>query len=76
MARGTRAALAMAELPPDQTWTIKQAIKAVEKALAGSDANALRAAVDALSKATAQIADDVISAAVRKSLAGDAGERQ
>ena len=70
MARGTRKALELADLPPDQTYSIKKAVRAVEKVLQEATANpeALRAPVDELSRLTAQIADDVVSSAVRKSL--------
>lgn len=68
MVRGTTKALEMSDLPPDQTYAVAKATKAVEKALADSDDEVLRSSVDRLSRATAQIADDVISSAVKKSL--------
>ena len=70
MVTGTRKALSMAELEPDQTWEVKQAVKAVEKALAAEphDAATLKQAVDALGQRTATIADDVISSAVHNAL--------
>jgi Fe-S protein assembly chaperone HscA len=71
MVRGTRRSLELSDLPPDQTYSIKKALRAVEQALAQADAGAapaLRAAVDELSRLTAQIADDVVSSAVRKAL--------
>ncbi len=70
MVRGTRRALALADLPADQTWSVKKAARAVEQALQGGDAGALRGPLDELSRLTAQIADDVISSAVKKSLLG------
>ncbi len=72
MVAGTRKALQLAALPPDQTFSVQKAAKALEKLLgAGADAAALRAATDELSKLTATIADDVISSAVHKALAQD-----
>jgi len=71
MARGTRKALELADLPPDQTYSVKKAVRAVEKALdEGGDAEALREPVEELSRLTAQIADDVVSSAVSKALLG------
>jgi molecular chaperone DnaK len=70
MVRGTTRALELADLPPDQTYSIKKATKRLERAL-GDDAattEQVKAAVDELSKLTAQIADDVISSAVQKAL--------
>ncbi|MBK8976768.1 MAG: Fe-S protein assembly chaperone HscA [Planctomycetes bacterium] len=72
MVRGTRAALDLADLPPDQTWTIRKAAQRVATLLAANGStDALRAAVDELSKRTAQVADDVVGAAVRKALAAE-----
>ena len=69
MVRGTRKALAMAELPPDQTYAVNKACKALEKLLAaGAEPAALKHGCDELTKVTATIADDVISAAVTKAL--------
>ncbi|MBL9079530.1 MAG: Fe-S protein assembly chaperone HscA [Planctomycetes bacterium] len=69
MVRGTRKALALAELPPDQTWAVHKAVKALEALLAGAaDTAALKAGCDALTEVTATIADDVISSAVTKAL--------
>lgn len=69
MARGTRKALEMANLPPDQTYSVKKAVRSVEQALAGGgDVEALRAPIEELSRLTAQIADDVVSSAVSKAL--------
>jgi molecular chaperone DnaK len=73
MVVGTRKALALAELDPDQTYEIKQATKALEKALARDDTPVadLKRLVDDLSKRTATIADDIVSAAATKALRGD-----
>ena len=70
MVRGTQKALAMAELPPDQTYAVHKAQKALQKLLAApdSDAAALKHGCDELTKVTATIADDVIGAAVAKAL--------
>ena len=68
MTIGTRKALELSDLPPDQTYSVKKGVRAVEKALESEDVPALTAAVDELSTLTANIADDVISSAVRKSL--------
>ncbi len=70
MAAGTVKALALSELPPDQTFAAHKAAKRLQKLL-GQDGTAdadLQAAVDELSKLTAQIADDVIGSAVQKAL--------
>ena len=69
MVRGTQKALQMAELPPDQTYAVQKALKALSKLLVGNaDAAALKAGCDELTKVTATIADDVISSAVTKAL--------
>jgi molecular chaperone DnaK (HSP70) len=69
MVRGTQKALAMAELPPDQTYAVQKAVKALAKLLVQhADTAALKQACDELSKLTATIADDVISSAVTKAL--------
>ncbi len=69
MVRGTQKALALAELPPDQTYAVQKAVKALGKLLAANaDAAALKQGCDDLTKVTATIADDVISAAVAKAL--------
>jgi molecular chaperone DnaK (HSP70) len=69
MVRGTQKALQMAELPPDQTYAVQKACKALGKLLAaGADAAALKHGCDELTKVTATIADDVISSAVAKAL--------
>jgi molecular chaperone DnaK (HSP70) len=69
MVRGTQKALALAELPPDQTYAVQKAVKALGKLLAANaDAAALKQGCDELTKVTATIADDVISAAVAKAL--------
>ncbi|MFN9305189.1 MAG: Fe-S protein assembly chaperone HscA [Planctomycetota bacterium] len=72
MVRGTQKALQMAELPPDQTYAVQKATKALQKLLAANaDAAALKAGCDELTKLTATIADDVISSAVTKALKAD-----
>ena len=69
MVRGTKRALEMAELPPDQTFAVQKAVKGLEKLLAAEvDARALGQGCDDLTKVTATIADDVISSAVTKAL--------
>jgi molecular chaperone DnaK (HSP70) len=70
MVRGTQRALALAQLPPEQTYSIRKASKRLEQAL-GDNAplDQLKGAIDELSALTAQIADDVISSAVRNALA-------
>jgi chaperone protein DnaK len=69
MVTGTRKALALASLPPDQTFSVQKSARALEKLLqANAEAAALKAACDELSKLTATIADDVISSAVQRSL--------
>lgn len=69
MVTGTKKALEIAELPPDQTFAVHKAVKALQKLLdANADAAALKSASDDLTEVTATIADDVISAAVTKSL--------
>ncbi|MEO0478868.1 MAG: molecular chaperone DnaK [Planctomycetota bacterium] len=71
MVTGTRKALDLAELPPDQTWAVNKAVKSVEKHLESGDLAALEKAVEDLSSRTAQIADDVVSSAVNKALRED-----
>jgi molecular chaperone DnaK (HSP70) len=74
MVTGTRKALALASLPPDQTFSVQKSARALEKLLqANADAAALKAACDELSKLTATIADDVISSAVQRSLQEEQG---
>jgi molecular chaperone DnaK (HSP70) len=69
MVRGTQKVLQMAELPPDQTYAVAKALKALGKLLINNaDAVTLKAGCDELTKVTATIADDVISAAVTKAL--------
>ncbi|MEO6597697.1 MAG: molecular chaperone DnaK [Planctomycetota bacterium] len=69
MVRGTERAMQLAELPPDQTWSVQKALKALGKLLAANaDVEALKGGCDELTKVTATIADDVISAAVTKAL--------
>ena len=69
MVRGTRKALELSDLPADQTWSIKQGIKKIDKLLkAGAPSEELNAAVEDVSKLTAQVADDIIGSAVKKAL--------
>jgi molecular chaperone DnaK (HSP70) len=70
MLKGTETALAKAGdgLPPEQTFTIRRAMKAVAALVDGDDYPRLKAAVDELSGATAQVADDLIGAAVKRAL--------
>ncbi|MFM1871008.1 MAG: Chaperone protein DnaK [Planctomycetota bacterium] len=74
MVRGTQKAMQMAELPPDQTYAVHKALKALQKLLAATDteAAALKHGCDELTKVTATIADDVISSAVAKALREEA----
>ncbi len=74
MVTGTRKALTLASLPPDQTFSVQKSARALEKLLqSGADAAALKVACDELSKLTATIADDVISSAVQRSLQEEQG---
>lgn len=70
MVRGTRRALELAgDLPPDQVYSLKKALRTVAKLVETSaPSDELKAAVDELSKATTSIADDLIGAAVKKAL--------
>ncbi|MDA0374813.1 MAG: Fe-S protein assembly chaperone HscA [Planctomycetota bacterium] len=70
MVHGTRRALELSDLPPDQTYAVKKATNKVDRLLAEADtpADELKRAVDDLSRRTAQIADDVIGSAVHKAL--------
>ena len=69
MVIGTKKALQIAELPPDQTFAVHKAVKALQQHLdSDADAAALKSASEDLTKVTATIADDVISAAVTKAL--------
>lgn len=72
LVRGTRQALSMSELPPDQSWPIQQAVKKLEAVLQTANASSeeLKVAADDVSKLTAQVADDVISTAISKALSG------
>jgi molecular chaperone DnaK (HSP70) len=84
LVRGTRRALELAQLPPDETWTIRRCAQRIDDLLAreadaGADASAdtpLRDAVDELSRLTAQIADDVIGAAVKQALQAEQQGRE
>jgi molecular chaperone DnaK (HSP70) len=69
VASGTKKALQLADLPPDQTYTIQRAVRALEQLLAaGAATTTLKAATEEIAQMTAQIADDVISSAVTKAL--------
>ena len=69
MVRGTEKALQLAELPPDQTWAVHKATRALQRMLAANAPPAeLEHGCEELTKVTATIADDVISAAVTKAL--------
>lgn len=77
MLRGTQKALQMAELPPDQTYAVQKALKALGKLLAANaDAAALKTGCDDLTKVTATIADDVISSAVTRALRDEQQQQQ
>ena len=72
MVHGTTRALELAELPADETYTVRKATQRVEKLrLAKAPVDELRTALDELSRLTAQIADDVIGAAVKKALGSE-----
>lgn len=72
MVRGATRALALAELPPDQTYAVHKAINHLERLLAEpADSANLKQASDELAALTATIADDVISSAVSKALRED-----
>jgi molecular chaperone DnaK len=74
MVRGTRKAMQLADLPPDQTWSVQKAVKALQQLLAANaPAAALKSGCDELTKVTATIADDVISSAVTKALQEEQG---
>ncbi|MCA8975087.1 MAG: Hsp70 family protein, partial [Planctomycetes bacterium] len=76
MVRGTRRALALAELPPDQTYAVHKAVKALEKLLAAeAGAEALKSGCADLTAVTATIADDVISSAVTRALREEQEQR-
>ena len=69
MVKGTRKSLEAASLPPEQTFSIKKVVANLEKLLREeSSVEELKQATEDLSGLTAQIADDVISSAVRKEL--------
>ncbi|MCA8941365.1 MAG: molecular chaperone DnaK [Planctomycetes bacterium] len=73
MVTGTTKALELSDLPADRTYSIKRATKQLAAALESDpdDTQKLRTLVDELSALTAQIADDVISSAVKKSLSDE-----
>ena len=69
--RGIKAVLASggsAGLAVEQAYAIKKAIGRLEKALGAEDLPTLKSALDLLSSLTMQVADDMISASVRKEL--------
>ena len=69
MITGTRKAIEASELPPEQTFSIKKVVANLEQLLREDAPVAeLKQATEDLSGLTAQIADDVISSAVRKEL--------
>ena len=69
MVVGTQKALEMSDLPPDQSFGIKRGARQLDKLLkADATTEEIHAATETLSKLTSQIADDVISSAVKKSL--------
>lgn len=69
MVTGTKKAMKLADLPPDQTFAVHKAVKALQKLLdADADAAALKKGSEDLTSVTATIADDVISSAVTKAL--------
>ena len=69
MIRGTKKALQMTELPPDQTFAVFKAVKALKKLLdQDAEPDAIKAGCEQLTKVTATIADDVISASVTEAL--------
>jgi Fe-S protein assembly chaperone HscA len=70
IAHGTRRALELAQLPPAETFSIRKSLQRLEAALQSPDLERLRAHVDELSRLTAAVADDVISAAVKRALTG------
>ncbi len=75
MVQGTTKALALADLPPDQTYSIKQGVKKLAKLLdADAGFEELKAATEELSGLTSQVADDVISSAVTKALRGEGAQ--
>ncbi len=75
MVQGTAKALALADLPPDQTYSIKQGVKKLAKLLdADAGFEELKAATEELSGLTSQVADDVISSAVTKALRGEGAQ--
>jgi len=69
MITGTKKALALSDLPPDQTYSVHKGVRKLEQLLSTkAPAPDLAAAADELSRLTATIADDVISSAVKQAL--------
>ena len=69
--RGTNSEgfVVVAALPADQTFTIKHTVKKLRKLLEDeATTDQIHQTTEALGRLTAQIADDVISSAVRQSL--------
>jgi molecular chaperone DnaK len=76
MVTGTKKALELSDLPPDQTFAVQKANKRLEKLLAaGAPPVDLKQASEELSRLTATIADDVISSAVTKALQQEDGQQ-
>ncbi len=72
MVIGTRKALEMSDLPPDQTYSVKKAVRALDQLMTNkAPTPEIHAAVEELSRLTAQIADDAISSAVSKALTAE-----
>ncbi|MHC5064081.1 MAG: Fe-S protein assembly chaperone HscA [Planctomycetota bacterium] len=73
MVVGTRRALELSDLPPDESWSLRAAVDELDRLLAEqSDEATLNSAVDKLSSLSTQIADDMISSAVTKALREEA----
>ena len=68
----------LAELPPDQTFAVHKAVKALQKALDDdtADTAAIKVRSEDLTRVTATIADDVISSAVTKALGEQSSQQE
>jgi molecular chaperone DnaK len=76
MVQGTKKALQLAALPPDQSYPVTKAVRQLEKLLAeNAPVDALRTATEELSRMTATLADDVISSAVQKALQNEQADK-